>query len=49
MAAVRWAIAFVITLYLSVAMPDSVGQLGALVLAYVLLAGALFSSLSLIC
>ena len=52
MAAVQlapWAIAFVITLYLSVAMPDSVGQLGALVLAYVLLAGALFSSLSLIC
>ena len=41
MAAVQlapWAIAFVITLYLSVAMPDSVGQLGALVLAYVLLA-----------
>ena len=48
-AAGAWAIAFVITLYLSVAMPDSVGQLGALVLAYVLLAGALFSSLSLIC
>ncbi|WP_255467998.1 mechanosensitive ion channel family protein [Achromobacter sp. UMC71] len=43
-----WVIAFVITLYLSVMAPDSLGQLGALVLAYVLLAGALFSSLCLI-
>ena len=42
MAAVQlapWAIAFVITLYLSVA-PDSVGQLGALVLAYAAAGGA---------
>ncbi len=43
-----WAIAFVIMLYLSVVGPDSVGQIGALVLAYVLLVGALFSSLCLI-
>ncbi len=43
-----WAIAFVIMLSLSVLTPDSVGRLGALVLAYVLLAGALFSSFCLI-
>lgn len=43
-----WAIAFVIMLSLSVVTPDSVGRLGALVLAYVLLVGALFSSLCLI-
>ncbi len=44
-----WLIAFLITLYLSVALPSSLSKTLAMVMAYVLVCGTLFSALCVIC
>lgn len=43
-----WLIAFLITIYLSVVLPSSLGKLLAMVMAYVLVCGTLFSALCVI-
>ena len=43
-----WLVAFLITLYLSVVLPSSLGKLLAMVMAYVLVCGTLFSALCVI-
>ncbi|BAN51069.1 mechanosensitive ion channel family protein [Metapseudomonas resinovorans] len=44
-----WMIAFLITLYLSLVLPSSLGKTLAMVMAYVLICGTLFSALCVIC
>ncbi len=44
-----WLIAFLITLYLSVVLPSSLSKTLAMVMAYVLVSGTLFSALCVIC
>ena len=43
-----WLVAFLITLYLSVVLPDSLSKTLAMVMAYVLVCGTLFSALCVI-
>ncbi|KAF1068804.1 MAG: putative MscS family protein YkuT [Pseudomonas citronellolis] len=44
-----WIVGFLITVYLSVVLPSSLGKLVAMIIAYVLVCGTLFSAVCVIC